>query len=468
MSGLFVAIVGAGPAGFYAAEMLLRAEPSARIDLIDRLPVPFGLARHGVAPDHPKLRAPITLFERIGAMPGMRFFGDVEVGRTLMLDDLRAAYDAVLLAHGAQGDEALELPGAWPGAVRPARELVAWANAMPDVPAASFDLQQADVVVIGQGNVAIDIARLLSRPAADFESTDISDRALAALRRSRVRHVHLVGRRGPAQARFTSKELRELGELAGVGLHVEPDDLRLGPASQAELASPTADTARRNLALLTDWAARPPRPDAARTLHLHFQLAPEALERDGDGQGWLRLRRMRLDGPPGGQRALPTEATLRLRCDLVIASIGFRVRALPGLPMHGTPGLDHAGGRLLGLDGAPLGRLYVAGWAKRGPGGVIGSNRACAEETVATLLADRPGWPARAPGAAVAAVAALWRRVDAAGHRPVGWADWQRLDALERERGRLQGRPRVRFDERAAVREALAAGPPGSSTLRPA
>lgn len=438
-----IAIVGAGPAAFYTAEALKRADAAIGVDLFERLPMPFGLARFGIAPDHPRLKAPITAFERIGALPGVRFFGGVEIGRDLPLDRLRAAYDAVVLAHGAQGDEALVLPGASPGQVRSARALVDWYNGRPGVAPDAVDLQHAHVVVIGHGNVAIDIARLLSRPAEDLALTDISDRALAALRRSAVREVHLVGRRGPVQARFTTKELRELAELHRVHVHVAPGDLALQPACSAELDAPASEGVRRNLDLLRAWAARPADPSAARHLHLHFGLAPERIERAADGTSWLVLRRMRLEGPPFAQRAVPTDAVQRLRCDLVVASIGFRVEPMPGLDVAVGPGLRHDEGRVQGRDGMPLPGLYVAGWSKRGPSGVLGSNRSCAEATVQAMLADRPGWPTPAPGA----VDGLLSHLRASGRPPVEWADWCRLDALERQRGAAQGRPRVKLDD---------------------
>lgn len=448
-----VAIVGAGPAAFYTAEALKRADPSIAVDLFDRLPMPFGLARFGIAPDHPRLKAPIQIFERIGALPGVRFFGGVEIGVNLGIDALRAAYDAVVLAHGAQGDEALVLPGAEPGQVRSARELVDWYNGMPDVPPGAVDLLRPHVVVIGNGNVAIDIARLLTRPADDLAATDISDRALAALRRSAVREVHLVGRRGPVQARFTSKELRELGDLDGVAVGIPSDELVLGPSCWAELEAPASDVARRNLELLRAWAARPADAAAARRLHLRFGLLPERIERDAGGDPWLVLRRMRLEGSPFAQRAVPTDTLVRLRCDLVVASIGFRVQALPDLDVALGPGLRHAGGRVLGRDRTPLSGLYVAGWAKRGPSGVLGSNRACAEETVQAMLSDRPRWAA---AGGPAAPAALLEGLLARGRRPLDWSDWRRLDAVERERGAAQGRPRVKLDDGVAIRAALA------------
>ena len=447
-----IAIIGAGPAGFYAAEALKLADEALEVHLYDRQPVPFGLTRFGIAPDHQRLKAPAQVFQRIGSLPGMRFFGDVEVGRDLSLDELRAAYPAVLLSHGAQADEDLRIAGAEPGRVRAARELVSWYNGVPDVPAGEFDLQQEDVVIIGNGNVAIDIARILCRPVQELAATDISDRALQTLACSRVRRVHLIGRRGPVQAKFTTRELRELGELPGVGLQVAAADLEVGEACEAELAHPSADAVRRNLELMRGWAGQPPGPEAHRELHLRFGLVAEAMEQDAHGQRWLVLQRMRMHGAPFAQTLQPTGERVRLRCDLVIASIGFRVTSLPGLDLRCRPGLPNLQGRVLDGQGAPMPGLYVAGWARRGPSGVLGTNRACAQETVQAMLADRSRWPQPRSGA----LEDLLGRLDARRWRPVGWDDWLVLDELERQAGSASGRPRVKFDERGTLRAALA------------
>ena len=447
-----IAIVGAGPAGFYAAEALKLADEALEVHLYDRQPVPFGLTRFGIAPDHQRLKAPAQVFQRIGSLPGVRFFGDVEVGRDLGLDELRAAYPAVLLSHGAQADEDLQIAGAEPGRVRAARALVSWYNGVPVVPAGEFDLQQEDVVIIGNGNVAIDIARILCRPVKELAATDISDRALQALAGSRVRRVHLVGRRGPVQAKFTPRELRELGELPGVALRVAAEDLQLGDACETELAHPAADSARRNLELMRAWAERQPGPAAQRELHLHFGLVAQAMAQDAQGQRWLVLQRMRMSGAPFAQTLRPSGERVRLRCDLVIASIGFRVTSLPGLDLRCGPGLPNLQGRVLGDDGVPLQGLYVAGWARRGPSGVLGTNRACAQETVQAMLADRSLWPQPRAGA----LEDLLRRLDGRRWRPVGWDDWLVLDELEKLAGSASGRPRVKFDERGPLRDALA------------
>jgi len=291
--------------------------------------------------------------------------------------------------------------------------------------------------------VAIDIARVLCRPVNELAATDISDRALFELRRSQVQQVHLIGRRGPVQARFTTRELRELGELPGVAVRVEPQYLELGAACQTELDHHSGEQARRNIGLMRDWVVRPIHPDSHRQLHLHFGLVPEAMERDADGGGQLLLRRMRLVGAPFTQRSEPTDERIRLRCDLLISSIGFRVASIPGLDLPCTPALSHAQGRVLDTQGLPIPGLYVAGWAKRGPSGVLGTNRACAQDTVQSMLADRSHWPLPEP----AALKSLLDRLLASDIPPITWEDWLHLDRLETEIGRADGRPRIKFDD---------------------
>ena len=446
-----VAIVGAGPAGFYAAEALKLADQTLQVHLYDRDPMPFGLTRYGIAPDHQRLKAPAQLFQRTGAMPGVRFFGGVEIGHDVSLDVLRSTYSAVLLAHGAQADERLTLNGTTPVEVRTAREMVAWYNGVPDIPADDFNLQLQHVVIIGNGNVAIDIARLLSRPVNELAVTDISDRALLELRRSEVRRVHLIGRRGPVQARFTSRELRELGELPGVAVRLGPQYLELGAACQTELDHHSGEQARRNIDLMRDWATCQTHPDSYRELHLHFGLVAEAMERDADGHGQLLLRRMRLVGAPFAQRSEPTDEQIRLRCDLLISSIGFRVNSLPGLDLPCSPGLSHAHGRVLDEQCQVIPGLYVAGWAKRGPTGVLGTNRACSQETVQSMLADRSNWPQPESGS----MKILLDRLFAGDMPPVVWEDWLHLDQLETEIGRSEGRPRIKFDDMNKLHDVL-------------
>ena len=266
-----------------------------------------------------------------------------------------------------------------------------------------------------------------------------------------VRRVHLIGRRGPVQARFTTRELRELGELPGVAVRLRPQYLELGAACQTELDHHSGEQARRNIDLMRDWATCQTHPDSYRELHLHFGLVAEAMERDADGHGQLLLRRMRLVGAPFAQRSEPTDEQIRLRCDLLISSIGFQVISLPGLDLPCSPGLSHAHGRVLDRQGQVIPGLYVAGWAKRGPIGVLGTNRACAQETVQSMLADRSNWPQPQSGS----MKILLDRLFAGDMPPVVWEDWLHLDQLETEIGLSEGRPRIKFDDMNKLHDVL-------------
>jgi ferredoxin--NADP+ reductase len=256
---LKVAVVGSGPSGFYAAEALVRSGHTVRIDMFERLPAPFGLVRHGVAPDHPKLKEPIRVYDGIARNPQFRFFGNVTVGRDVTVDALRAAYHAVVFCSGAETDRRLGIPGEDLPGSHTATEFVGWYNGHPDYRDRSFDLGQEVAVIIGQGNVAIDVCRILAKTVDELKHTDIAEHALDALAESRIREIHLVGRRGPAQAKFTNKEFRELGELADCDPVVDPADLTLGPESLAELNERSGTVAKRNMEILQGFVARPSR-----------------------------------------------------------------------------------------------------------------------------------------------------------------------------------------------------------------
>ncbi|WP_349294804.1 FAD-dependent oxidoreductase (plasmid) [Thioclava sp. 'Guangxiensis'] len=421
MSAL-VAILGSGPSGFYAAEALLDA--GHRVDLYERLPVPFGLVRHGVAPDHPKLKSVTRLFEGIAARPGLRFLGNVTVGRDLPLDQLRWQYDAVILAIGAEEGQPLGIPGDDLPGSHTARDFVGWYNGHPDHRDLQVDLSQDRALVVGQGNVALDVARILLQPVDALRGTDIADHALEQLAESRLREVLVIGRRGPAQARFTAKELREFGSLPGVNVTIPEDSLTLGPACTEELAAPTAALTRSMFA--TFPAIRDTAPGAARSCRFLFNRQPLALE----GPGRLRaavLGRTRLEGPPGAQRAVAIEEKEVLPCGLVVGCIGYRVRPLPGLATEDTA-IPNLSGRV-SMPAPGIAGLYVTGWAKRGASGTIGTNRGDSLATVSVLLADLPGHlPVR--------------HLPEAPAGSVGFDQWRALDLAEQAAGRAVGRPR--------------------------
>lgn len=432
-----IAIVGSGPGGFYAAEHLLKPEHSCTIDMFDRLPTPFGLVRGGVAPDHGKIRNVTKVYERIAARPGFRFFGNVHVGRDISIDDLRAHYDAILLAYGAETDRRLGVPGEdLPGSYT-ATSFVGWYNGHPDYRDCTFDLSGEAAVVIGVGNVAMDVARILAKTVDELKSTDIAVHALEALAESRIREIHLVGRRGPAQAAFTAMELKEMGELAICQPIVEPSSLTLNPVSEAERSD---HNVQRNLELLAEFASAADR-GAARKLYFRFLESP--LELVGpDRVRSIVLGKNRLAGEePFKQWAEATGESSTLPCDVVFRSIGYRGIPMPGVPFDDKRGLipNHEG-RVVDGDSVVPG-LYVAGWIKRGPSGVIGTNKPDSHDTADRMLADLatlPPCPNRAPEA----VDALLR---SRGLRYVSLADWQRIDAAEQARGAAAGKPRERF-----------------------
>ena len=434
MPPLRVAVVGSGPAGFYAAGALLGAETAVEVDMLERLPTPWGLVRLGVAPDHPKLKTVSRAFERIAERPGFRFLGNVEVGRHLEHDDLLRLYDAVVYAVGAQADRRLgipgeDLPGSWP-----ATEFVAWYNGHPDHQHLHFDLAVERAVVIGVGNVALDVARMLALTPEELGPTDTADAAIAAICGAGLKEIVVVGRRGPAQAAFTTPELAELGELAGADVVVDPADL--------DGAVGTDTNSERNVEVLREFAARTPSGKPKRVV-LTFFASPVAIH-GADRVEAVELVRNELDAEG---RAVPTDERRMLSCGLVFRSVGYRGVPIPGVPFDDRSGtIPNEGGRV-----AP--GVYVAGWIKRGPTGVIGTNKKDATETAELLLADLADAPRK--GATAAEVDAL---LDERGVRRVLYAGWQSIDEIERGAGEKQGRPRVKlctWDDLLAAAERL-------------
>ena len=436
---LRVAVVGSGPAGFYAASALLTAEPPAEVDMLERLPTPWGLVRLGVAPDHPKLKEVSRAFEKTAQRPGFRFFGNVELGRDVSHEDLTRVYDAVVYAVGAQTDRRLgipgeDLPGSWS-----ATELVAWYNGHPDFQELPFDLSAERAVVVGAGNVALDVVRMLALTDEELAPTDITDRAAEAISGAGIRELVLLSRRGPAQASFTTPELKELGELAGADVLVAPAALELDPASEASLETDT--NARRNVEVLREYATRTPE-GKPRSIRLRFCVSPTAILGDDRVEG-VEIVRNELVAEDGRIAAVPTDDTETIPCGLVFRSIGYHGIPLPGVPFDSRTGtIPHDGGRILDADGAPLPGAYAAGWIKRGPTGVIGTNKKDATETVASLLEDVRSGRLRPGGAGEAAIVDL---LEERGAEPVVYAGWEAIDALERSRGEPHGRPRVKL-----------------------
>jgi len=437
---LKIAIVGAGPSGFYAAEALLKSGRPVRIDMIERLPAPYGLVRHGVAPDHPKLKEAIAVYDRIARSPEFRFFGNVTVGRDVSVEALRTAYHAVIFASGAESDRRLGVPGEDLAGSYTATEFVGWYNGHPDFRDRVFDLTQEVAVIVGQGNVAADVCRILAKTVDELRHTDIAEHALEALAASRVREVHVVGRRGPAQAKFTAKELRELGELEDADVVVDPADLELNPESLAEFEDRKGAAAKKNVEILREFAARP-RTARRRQIVFRFLLSPvEVLGRE-HVEGVV-FERNRLSGGPNEQSARGTGERLEMAAGLIFRSIGYKGTAIAGVPFDARQGVfPSQEGRIIEPGGPAVPGLYACGWIKRGPTGIIGTNKPCSVATVASLLADLASLdPGPKPGAE-----GLPALLGADGRRVVSYDDWLAIDQAEVSRGAPKGKPREKF-----------------------
>jgi len=467
VTALEIAVVGSGPAGIYTAEALIKQTAAltpprpVRVDVLDRLPTPYGLVRYGVAPDHPSIRSIADYLRNVLEHDDVEFLGGVHLGDDVTREDLLASYDAVVYATGAMRDRRLGIPGEdLPGSYA-ATDFVNWYCGHPDSEAGAFTLDAESVAVIGVGNVAVDVARILVKDPAELRRTDIPQSVLEALMASKVREVHVIGRRGPVQAKFTTKELRELGELAGVDIVVHPDEIDLAAFDPTGQSAELADSDRRvrgNLAVIRDWAGRAP-AGAERRLTLRFWLRPVEIEGTERLSG-LTVERTRLDaqGKFTGTGELET-----IGVQMVFRSVGYQSVPLPGVPFdENSYTVPNADGRVLGPDGAPLPGEYVAGWLKRGPTGVVGTNKSDAAGTVRSLLADLTG-----DGGSSRATARRQSRDEFVaqlaerGVRPVSYADWLRVEQAETELAATLGRgERVKIGDRVAI-EALCRPPAG-------
>ena len=453
---LRVAIIGAGPTGFYVADHLLRKPGvTVEVDMFDRLPTPYGLVRLGVAPDHQKINFVTNAFDRVAACPGFRFFGGVDFGKHVTLVDLKAHYHQIVYCTGAQTDRRMGIPGEDLAGSHPATEFVAWYNGHPDYRDCVVDLSQESVAVVGVGNVAVDVVRILCRTPEELTTTDIADYALEALKKSRVKEVYLLGRRGPAQAAFTNPEIRELGELPDADISADPAEVELDPLSRAAVERSQDRATVKKVEILREYAQRSA-AGRSRRLVLRFLVSPVELIGDDAGRvAAMRLVRNELYATSTG--ALQPRATDRFETipvGLVFRSVGYRGVPLASVPFNESWGviLNDKGRVLDPGTKQPLVGEYTAGWIKRGPTGVIGTNKPDAAETVECMFEDLALGAVLEPAHPEAAAAdALVRQ-----RQPsfVSYADWLKLDAIEVAQGRAQGRPRVKLT---SVEEMLAA-----------
>jgi ferredoxin--NADP+ reductase len=434
------AVVGSGPSGFYAVEALLSGFPHIAVDMFERLPTPYGLVRSGVAPDHPKLKQVTLVFDKIMQSERFKFFGNVTVGRDISVDALLGAYDIVILAYGASTDRKMGIPGEDLDNSHSATEFVGWYNGHPDFRDCAFDLNQEVAVVVGHGNVAADVSRILLQPVDELRRTDIAAHALEVLAESKVREVHLVGRRGPAQAKFTTRELRGLGRISQCLAVVHGDAVTVGPACALELADQSNINAQQNVEFFHSLCS-PVQEGRARKLIFHFCLGPERIEgRSGRVKRFV-LRRNVLHGKSFEQVAAATEELLAIDCGLVFSSIGYRGLPIEHVPFDFRRGIVPNRKGRIERDGAPMDGLYVTGWLKRGPTGIIGTNRADSIETVQQILADlsNPGRKSK-QGRDALVVSLSEKRVNV-----IELQDWLQIDAVERARGKEASKPREKF-----------------------
>ena len=438
---LRIAVVGSGPSGIYAADALVsQDEIPVSVDILDALPVPFGLVRYGVAPDHHSIRSVRDTLDKVLDKPGVRFIGNVTVGRDVSMAELHEYFDAIVLTYGASRDRRLGIPGEDLDGSVAATDMVAWYTGHPDADRATFERlipTTTAAAVIGVGNVAVDVTRVLAKTVPELDDTDMPQHVLDTLRQSEITDVYVFGRRGPAQATFTTKELRELGELLDADVIVDPAEVAFDEASEALIASDKA--VARNVDVIKEWSTRTP-AGRSRRIHLRFLTRPTRLLGEERVEA-IEIEATRLDG--SGQVSGTGELT-RIPVDLVVRSVGYRGTELPGVPFDDSANvIPHVEGRVQ-RDGANVPGEYVAGWIKRGPTGIIGTNKKDATATVASLLADAPGLPRSPRGAPEEFDAFLANRVS----QTVDVAGWRAVDQAERALGATRGRARTTIHER--------------------
>jgi len=446
VSSLRVAVVGAGPAGIYASDILSRTLPGTAIDLFDRLPAPYGLVRYGVAPDHPRIKAIVNALDKILGRGDIRLLGNVDLGTDISIDELREHYDAVIVSTGAIRDAALPIPGIdLPGSYG-AADFVSWFDGHPDVPR-TWPLEAKEIAIVGAGNVALDVARMLAKHPADLAPTEIPANVADGLAASPVTDVHVFARRGPAQAKFSPLELRELGHVPDVDVIVYPEDFAFDEGSEAAMAA--SNQTRQVVATLTDWALNDPEDStASRRIHLHFlhqpvevvgEVGPDGVERVAA----LRTERTELVGD-GTSRG--TGVVVDTPVQAVYRAVGYFGSPVPGIPFDDVRGvIPNEGGRVRGEDGATIPGLYATGWIKRGPVGLIGHTKSDAQETIRNLAEDVEAGIGLRDGAArgsdaVDVVALLEDR----GVPVTTWEGWELLSAHERALGAADGRQRIK------------------------
>jgi len=439
---LLVAIVGSGPSGFYAAEALIKSEIAVKVDILERLPSPFGLVRSGVAPDHQKLKQAIKLYEKVAQSPDFNLIANVTVGTDVTVEELCNSHHAVIFTCGAESDRKLGVPGENLIGSYTATEFVGWYNGHPDYRAREFDLSNDVAVIIGQGNVAADVSRILSKTVDELKHTDIAEHALDALAESKIKEIHVIGRRGPAQAKFTPKELREFGEIQDCNPIVLPEDMLLNAESAKELEEKSNVGSKKIYDLFCEFSKREIDSAKSKKCFFSFLMGPKEL------CGTSRLEKIILEknslsGEPFKQSARGTGETIELETGILFRSIGYRGIPISGVPFHDSWGtIPNDKGRVTDNEANIVPQMYTAGWIKRGPSGIIGTNRACSVETVNCLLEDLAKLD---DGSNKTGATAILSILNDKNSRHISYDEWQKINAKEIERGEQKGKPREKY-----------------------
>ena len=438
---LSIAIIGSGPSGFYAAEALLKSGKTVNISMFEKLPIPYGLVRSGVAPDHPKLKQVINIYAKIAESPEFTFFGNVTIGKDLSIDEMRSYFHAIILSCGAESNRKLSIPGESLRGSHTATEFVGWYNGHPDYRDRTFDLSHETAVIIGQGNVAVDVGRILAKTPDELRHTDIAEHAFVALAESKIRNIYVVGRRGPVQAKFTPKELKEFRELAGCHAVVNSDELLLNIESQIELEEKTNAVSKKVYELFASFATQGSSSSKKKRIHFTFLKSPVRITGNSKIEK-INLEINILSGEPHNQSAIGTGNYIELDTGIVFRSIGYKSTPIAGLPFDNKRGIiPNDDGRV--IDGTTIiPNTYVAGWIKRGPTGIIGTNRADSVATVQSLIDDFDNSDIETRNNGAEGAISL---LDKKGIHYINFADWKKIDQSEIDRGVKKGKPREKY-----------------------
>ncbi|MBL1456329.1 MAG: FAD-dependent oxidoreductase [Methylophaga sp.] len=440
---LQVAIIGSGPSGFYVAEALLNSGISTEITILEKLPCPYGLIRYGVAPDHQKLKSVSQTLDVIAEHPSVTYLGNVEVGRDIQTNELMQLYHVLVFTTGMPKSSQLGIEGESLIGVNPSSNFIGWYNGHPDYQSLSFDFNSDSAVIIGHGNVAIDICRVLAKPIDELRKSDIPEQALDLLSQSKINHINLVGRRGPIQAKFTTKELHELGKLENCNVAIHPKHLELGDKCQQELEEISNLIAKKNHRVFETYSSNfTSTPDTdKKQITIDFMLNPKIFKGDKQLQS-IVFEKTRFDGPAFKQVAIPSDDLVEMPGGLVFTCVGFKGSPFAGLTIDNKKGtLSNKNSRLINEHGEIVPGMYTAGWVKRGPNGVIGTNRECAQDTVnhivedMTTFVERPAYGKNS----------LIEHLQAKNIQVVTFNDWKVIDAVEKEQGQKLGKPREKF-----------------------